>query len=72
MEEAKSSEAQAPSSFTPGLKLEDLEILSSTLSTFNESAKRKFRDLEGNAKNVKENLLNQDGPAKQKSLIEIE
>jgi len=72
MEEAKTSEAQAPSSFTPGLELEDLEILSSTLSIFYESAKRKFRDLEGNAKKAKKHLLNQEGPAKQKSKQEIE
>jgi hypothetical protein len=72
MEEAKTSEAQAPSSFTPGLELEDLEILSSTLSIFYESAKRKFRDLKGNSKKAKKNLLNQDGPSKQKSKQEIE
>ena len=54
MEEVKSSEAQArQSSFTPGLELEDLEILSSTLSIFYESAKRKFRDLEGKSYKVK-------------------
>jgi hypothetical protein len=69
----KSSEAQArQSSFTPGLELEDLEILSSTLSIFYESAKRKYRDLEGNSKKAKKNLINHDGPAKQKSKQEIE
>ena len=62
MEEAKSSKA----SFTPSLELEDLEILSSTLSIFYESAKRKFRDLEGISYKVKKHYLYQDSPAKHK------
>ena len=66
MEEAKSLEAQVTSSFAQGLELEDLEMLSSTLSIFYESAKKKLRDLEGNAKKVKKPLLNQDINAKQK------
>jgi hypothetical protein len=46
MEEAKSSEAPAPSAVTTGLELEDLELLSSSLSIFYESAKKKCRDFE--------------------------
>ena len=73
MEENKSSEAQAPQlSFSPGLELEDLELLSSSLSIFYESAKRKCRDLECNSKKMKKQLLNQEGAAKQKSKQEIE
>jgi hypothetical protein len=73
MEENKSSEAQAPnSSFTPGLELEDLELLSSSLSIFYESAKKKFRDLDSNSKKAKKQFLNQDVVAKQKSKLEIE
>jgi hypothetical protein len=73
MEENKSSEAQAlKPSFTPGLELEDLELLSSSLSIFYESAKKKFRDLDSNSKKVKKQFLNQDVVAKQKSKLEIE
>jgi hypothetical protein len=71
MEENKSSEAQAPRpSFTPGLEVEDLELLSSSLSIFYESAKIKCRDLECNAKKAKKG--NQVGPNKQNSKQEIE
>jgi hypothetical protein len=48
MEDAKSLEAQAPSSFAQGLELEDLEMLSSTLSICFESAKKKCIYLESN------------------------
>jgi hypothetical protein len=73
MEEIKSSEAQAPQpSFTPSLELEDLELLTSSLSIFYDSAKKKCRDLESNTKKVKKQLLNQEGAAKQKSKQEIE
>ena len=66
MEENKSSEAPL-SSVTPGLELEDLELLSSSLSIFFESAKKKFRDFDSTVKKTKKQLLNQDGAAKQKS-----
>lgn len=73
MEENKSLESQAPQpSFNPGLELEDLELLSSSLSIFYESAKKKFRDLDSYTKKVKKQLLNLDGAAKQKSKLEIE
>ena len=71
MEENKSSEAQAPqpSISPPGLELEDLELLSSSLSIFYESAKKKFMELDCNTKKAKKQVLNQDGVAKQKSKL---
>ena len=73
MEEIKSSEAQPSQAlFSPGLELEDLELLSSSLSIFYESAKKKCRDLELITKKVKKQLLNQDGDTKQNSKQVIE
>jgi hypothetical protein len=56
MEKPKTSQtAQALQSAAAysGLELEDLELLSSSLGIFYESAKQKFRELEGMARKAK-------------------
>jgi hypothetical protein len=47
-----------------GLQIEAVELISSTLPIFIESAKRKFRELEDNSKMSNKQMMNQDCFAK--------